>query len=412
MRSRSGEGDMQEEKRKCSKCGLEKGAGDFYVGPGNWCKECRRSYVRGRRSTRRERGKQRLYPEQWPILLQHVTNKEALLLFDLLQSCGLRPTEALALRAESFDFSRGTVTVKNTDRGEERTLIMLVRADLLIALEERKGSIDIKPQIARKVFREAVAAGKSALEKVTEEYPNEEKPDTDGLSMASLRYTFGLRLYSIGAREPEFSALLRLRSREPVWPNFELMNELLKKSWEQQPRLWTPRETLVVYNKDGLKKCTRCSQEKPPEQFTPGVSRCLQCVNEVVQPYMEKRKKGEDGKRNKRKKAWYVYPDRAKWSPRERILYPEQWPRFWRAVKEYKFRMIFDLMQSCGLRAREALYIGPKDFDFDRGVLAVRTLKQVERPVHDVFVRPDILRRLRSIKVDTEGRYFDFEYPT
>ena len=51
---------------------------------------------------------------------------------------------------------------------------------------------------------------------------------------------------------------------------------------------------------------------------------------------------------------------------KSRYFYPEEWDKFYNALKESR-RPLFDFLMNTGCRIDEALHIRPMDFDFDRG---------------------------------------------
>lgn len=147
------------------------------------------------------------------------------------------------------------------------------------------------------------------------------------------------------------------------------------------------------------KACTKCATNKPLSAFSPSSSWCKECRTKAER--QRKEKKRELGVK-------FLRPDRRRVLPRDRYLDPEQWPALIDAVKDERFKLYLDLLQSLGLRANEALQIKPEHIDFDSQEILVASLKRRDSEERPLPVRPDIVRKLREI----EYPYFPFSYHT
>lgn len=158
------------------------------------------------------------------------------------------------------------------------------------------------------------------------------------------------------------------------------------------------------------KKCTKCKEVKwydPQDlkatEFSPGSSWCKTCRATLAK--MRARCLKEAGER--------AYDStKVKFLDEERKMFEEEWEVFWPKVKDEKYLLLFDLMQSCGLRSNEALMFTPSDINFERGSAIVHTLKQKKRKgeADQIYIRPDIIIKLKEFPNKSEERYFNMTY--
>ena len=151
------------------------------------------------------------------------------------------------------------------------------------------------------------------------------------------------------------------------------------------------------------KTCTRCKKTKNRDtDFSPNSSWCKECRRLRAKAIRLGRKAGVLPR--------YFAPHKTKSEP-DKYMYPEQWPDFINEVKEEGARVFFDLLQSCGLRVHEGLVLDVSRFNFKDGTVRVETLKQKDgiRPKVDLFVRPDLLAKIR-LGFDTHPSLFPHSY--
>lgn len=153
--------------------------------------------------------------------------------------------------------------------------------------------------------------------------------------------------------------------------------------------------------------CTRCHATKPVTEYSPTQYWCKERIRITT-----------NDRRAKRKEALkagvplyrLVVEKRTKPNSVQRHFLPGGWPRFRQHVSTRRLLLYFDLVQSCGLRASEALALRKSDFDFEGGFVRVWTLKKRirHRDPDIVFVRPDILAEIATLPDDE--RCFPFRY--
>lgn len=132
-----------------------------------------------------------------------------------------------------------------------------------------------------------------------------------------------------------------------------------------------------------MKKCTKCGLPRPETEFSPMMSCCKSCKAAYERLRQERLKK---------EKKKYLNPDRARPLEKQKAMSPEDWIKLWPKVGNKQYLLLFDLMQSCGLRANEALPLTEEWFDFKAGTVTIHTLKQRgAQEEHVIFVRPDLL---------------------
>lgn len=106
----------------------------------------------------------------------------------------------------------------------------------------------------------------------------------------------------------------------------------------------------------------------------------------------EKRKALDDSRRRTR--------------PEEKNMDPEEWETLCLKVRDRRYLLYFDFLQSLGLRAHEGLILKPTDFNFEKGVVNITPLKRDDDYSVLFPIRPDLCERLRR----TEYPYFPFQY--
>ena len=144
------------------------------------------------------------------------------------------------------------------------------------------------------------------------------------------------------------------------------------------------------------KVCTKCGEDKKEEGFSPGSSWCKGCRNTWMafrKDYL--REKGE----------MYMHPEDARPDEEDKYLSPEEWVQLVPWIRDKKFLLYLDITQSLGLRANETFGLRDSDFDWDRGVVKVRSLKRKDRAQLTLYVRPDLLAQIRK-----EGFEWGFKY--
>jgi len=131
-------------------------------------------------------------------------------------------------------------------------------------------------------------------------------------------------------------------------------------------------------------------------EFSPGASWCKLCVAACM------------AKRNERLRTEgmkYINPDRAKPNDEDRYISNQEWICLAHTIRDFEFLLYCDLAQSLGLRAHEVLLLSERDFDLSKGTVMVTSLKRKDRERHMLYVRPDIVR-----KIKTSGIAFSFDY--
>lgn len=153
------------------------------------------------------------------------------------------------------------------------------------------------------------------------------------------------------------------------------------------------------------KECKKCKESKEEIQFSPGKVTCKKCCSEnAINKYFHKDEKG------RLRRNPILKPERVKRDDRDKFLYIEDWEELCTCVDDKNILLIFDLCQSCGLRIQECLAITGEDIEFRRGILLVRTLKKRIPEKNDIWVRPDLLKKLQSLNVKPEEKYFYVTY--
>jgi len=149
--------------------------------------------------------------------------------------------------------------------------------------------------------------------------------------------------------------------------------------------------------------CSKCKIEKESIYFSPGSSWCKECRNLLMAKRKEKKKE---------LKVKYLNPKKSRPLEKDKLMLSEDWEKLVKVVDKKEALLLLDLIQNCGLRVHEALFLTPADFDFTKGLIQVKTLKQKNQQgvIHTLCVRPDILSILQRLNFGPATCYFNFKY--
>lgn len=178
-------------------------------------------------SVRKDRSRY-FFPDEWEMFIKEVKNEKHALLFLTLLHTGARIMEALHIRAEDFDFERGTITLRVIKKRSSKKMSSLLRKSRTFFVSSKYLKA-VKSYITKNNVTGYLFLDKELPENY-ENLPNKEKRKYYASKIVSYENILKRKLKKIGIKD---------------WYNFSLHN--LRKTYGNWMRIYDIRIEEICY---------------------------------------------------------------------------------------------------------------------------------------------------------------------